>query len=70
MLSLFLFHKTGVLTVCGVGFAQKAAVEMARSQGWMGRKVSIFDAQRKQTMKPEAPVFLLSYSHNIVETKI
>lgn len=33
----------------------QAAVEVARRQGWMGRKVSVFDAKRKQTMKVEAP---------------
>jgi len=47
--------------VCGVVLAKKAAVEMARRQGTMGRKVSIFDAKRKQTMKVEAPVILRSH---------
>lgn len=33
----------------------KAAAEVARQQGSMGRKASLFDAKRKQTMKMEAP---------------
>ncbi|KAG0579336.1 hypothetical protein KC19_4G091500 [Ceratodon purpureus] len=33
----------------------KAVIEVARRQGYMGRKVSVFQAKRKQTMKVEGP---------------
>lgn len=44
---------------------QQAAIEVARRQGYMGRRVSGFDANRKQTMRMDGTVFTSSQSFRI-----